>query len=212
MHGSKRCRLHGGKSLSGPASGTWKHGLYSRVLPTGLAAHYERARRNPALVTLTDQITLVDARLSQLLEKLAERDAPGAWRRLGEVSAGIQQAFEDFRAAQSIGSADRAARILAALERLDLLIPQLGEVVRAGATDAEAWKPINEQLSMRRKLVDSEVRRRKDLHEMLSRERALSMIAFIAESVSRHVVDVDQKQAVVNDMRRLLDGGPTPTR
>ena len=29
-NGSGRCKLHGGASLRGPASGRWKHGRYSR--------------------------------------------------------------------------------------------------------------------------------------------------------------------------------------
>jgi hypothetical protein len=35
--GSTRCRYHGGHSCRGAASGTWKHGRYSKYLPTGLA-------------------------------------------------------------------------------------------------------------------------------------------------------------------------------
>ena len=45
MWPSGRCRMHGGKSPTGFASATHKHGWYSTHLPTRLAAAF-RARRD----------------------------------------------------------------------------------------------------------------------------------------------------------------------
>ena len=70
LTGTTRCRLHGGQSLAGPANGNWKHGMYSTVLHGALGAHYATARQNPALVALTEQIALVDAKVFEPFEQV----------------------------------------------------------------------------------------------------------------------------------------------
>ena len=68
-----RCRMHGGKSYWGVSSPTYKHGLYSRYLPTYLSAIY---RLSPWL--------------SQLLEYRPQREAVRvalAYRNEGEEVA-----------------------------------------------------------------------------------------------------------------------------
>ena len=72
LTGKTRCALHGGKSLAGPAHGNWKHGMYSTVLPGALGTHYATARQNPALVALSEQIALVDAKVFELFEQVRD--------------------------------------------------------------------------------------------------------------------------------------------
>ena len=80
----------------------------------------------------------------------------------------------------------------------------LGTVARQGAEQGKAWGVISDQLHLRRRLVDSEVRRQKAAHDTLTQDRALAMLAYIAQSVARHVTDPTAKQAVVDDMRKLI--------
>src|SRR4051794_17890811 len=65
--GRTRCRAHGGASLRGAASATFKTGRRGRFLPRRLRERYEQALDDPTMLELRDEIALVDARLSDLL-------------------------------------------------------------------------------------------------------------------------------------------------
>lgn len=67
LAGRTRCRLHGGASLIGVESRTYRHGRYSKALPPDMATRYRASRRDPALLTLRDEIALLDARTTGLL-------------------------------------------------------------------------------------------------------------------------------------------------
>ena len=93
LTGKTRCALHGGKSLAGPANGNWKHGMYSTVLPGALGTHYATARQNPALVALTEQIALVDAKVFELFEQVQQGESPAAWTQVLELASAPQTPF-----------------------------------------------------------------------------------------------------------------------
>src|SRR5829696_9207702 len=74
MHGRHLCATHGVKTPRGLAAPNWRHGRYSKALPVGLQAAYERARTNPELIALRDELALLDTRLEQLIGGLAHGD------------------------------------------------------------------------------------------------------------------------------------------
>ena len=54
-----RCRGHGGRTPSGPASPHWKAGKHSRVLrDLGLSERYDALRTHPELAELRDEVAL----------------------------------------------------------------------------------------------------------------------------------------------------------
>src|SRR5690349_13713695 len=77
-----RCRLHGGKTPSGIASPQYKTGRYSRVLPTRLQSRYDAARTDAALLELRDDISLLDARLEDLLSRVDTGESGVLWASL----------------------------------------------------------------------------------------------------------------------------------
>ena len=201
LTGKTRCALHGGKSLAGPANGNWKHGMYSTVLHGALGTHYATARQNPALVALTEQIALVDAKVFELFEQVQQGESPAAWTRVLELAAAQEAALEAFATARRSANGPAMSQALRALTEA---VATLGTVARQGAEQGKAWGVISDQLHLRRRLVDSEVRRQKAAHDTLTQDRALAMLAYIAQSVARHVTDPTAKQAVVDDMRKLI--------
>lgn len=81
--------MHGGTSLSGAASPTFKTGRYSKSLPAQLAARYHEALTDRDLLALRDEIGLVDAHVGELLESFQDDpDDPDTWER---IIAGIEQ-------------------------------------------------------------------------------------------------------------------------
>lgn len=69
--GSAKCRYHGGKSLRGASSATFKTGRHSKFLPERLASRYEAALADKDLLSLRDEIALIDSRIFGLLPNAA---------------------------------------------------------------------------------------------------------------------------------------------
>lgn len=207
--GRKRCKFHGGRSLQGIASPTWKHGKYSKfrpLLPTGLAKHFDEARR--AELGLVDEIALVDARVMELLEQMRDgAPPPEAWTRVGELGRDLLQAYDDFVAARRAVPA-RVNDMMAAFKRLHDGLVALVQLGTHGVEATRAWKSVMDQLYLKHKLVGTEVRRRRAEHEALSRQRALELFAFVGEVIVRRVTDPQTKQGILDDLRPLLMPAP----
>jgi len=67
MHGRNVCRAHGGATPRGIASPHYKHGRWSKDVPTQLACRYEEARQDSELLSLRDEIALIDCQISTVL-------------------------------------------------------------------------------------------------------------------------------------------------
>lgn len=67
MIGKTVCHMHGGKTRGGMASPVLKHGRYSKFLPTHLMERYQESLNDSDLLSLREEIALIDARLSELL-------------------------------------------------------------------------------------------------------------------------------------------------
>ena len=65
-----RCRIHGGLSPKGTASARWKHGRYSRYLPKGIADAYKRAEAGPELLSLREDVAVLDALQADALRSM----------------------------------------------------------------------------------------------------------------------------------------------
>ena len=81
--GREVCRLHGGATPRGIDSPHFKHGRYSKAMPDRLIEKYETARNDPDLITMRDDIALIDARIMDQLE-LAEAD-PVIWEGITDL-------------------------------------------------------------------------------------------------------------------------------
>lgn len=206
LEGKTRCKLHGGASLSGPNHANWKHGKYDGTLPSGLAKHYSAARANADLVAHTEEIALVDAKIFEDFEKLATGESPGAWNLVAAIGEDLRDSLADFNAARR--QAD-GLTMTTALQGIGKSIDRLLEVATKGVDQGRAWNGIVSNIQLRRKLVDSEVRRQKAAHDVITKHRALALIAFITQSVLRHVKDQDAKRAIVDDIRLVMAGKDT---
>lgn len=70
MKGKNVCYIHGGKSPSGMASGTFKDGRYSKDLPTRLLSGYLEARHDPEILNLRDELAMYRVNLRELAQQL----------------------------------------------------------------------------------------------------------------------------------------------
>lgn len=183
-----RCRLHGGLSLGGIASPTFKTGKYSRVLPARLTGRYEEAVADPALLELKSEIALMDARLADLLSRVDTGESGALWGQLIEARGDLLLAR-------------RANDPIKQAEALNLIL----ELISRGHADYRAWAEVGSVLEQRRKLTESETRRLKDAQQTLTVEKAMLLIGAIGGIIKAHVQDRAQLAAISRDISALVD-------
>ncbi len=182
-----RCHYHGGKSLGGLASPTFKHGRYSRVLPARLAARYDEATTDPALLELRADVALLDARLADVLSRVDTGESGALWTTL-------QNHRRDVLAAKRVG--DSVAQAVA----LNALLETVGQ----GHADYRAWQEIGALLEQRRKLVESERKRLVEMQQTLTVERAMLLIGAISGVIKAHVHDRTTLAAIGRDIESII--------
>lgn len=190
VNGTSKCRYHGGASLIGAASPSFKHGRYSRHLPTRLAARYAEALADPQLLELRDEIALVGTRQSELLTHLDSGMSLQRWR-------AAQAAYGDLMGA--VRSKDSKA--------LQAAIVALGDALGEGANDYAVWQAVIELTEQRRKLVESEHKRLVAMQQMLSVEQTMTLIAQLAESIRKHVSDPTTLAGITAEFARIIRTG-----
>lgn len=196
-NGSGRCPKHGGRALRGAESGTFVHGRYSRYVPVRLLARLGEARADPELLSLREDIALVDARVGELLERVESGESARAWAQLRK----IWKDFERFRAAGNVPKMQ---------EMLELLAEPLGR----GLTDHDAWAEIGLHLDRRQRLVEAQQRYLERIQATLTVEEAMSMLGTILDVLRRHVTDQATLDAIGADLEQLvtLDAVPLAAR
>lgn len=183
--GRTRCKLHGGLTPQGVESPHFVNGRRSRSLPTRLAAHYEDARRSPDLVQLRDDLAVMDALLTETLETL--KDGSGEWK-------AARDAFDRVRQCMKAKDLTGAAAGMS----------DLGAVLDGSIAGMEARHRIADLVMVKRKLVDSEVKRAKTLFEMMSAEQAMVLVAALSAAVQEEVPDVRVQARIDAKFQRLL--------
>jgi hypothetical protein len=192
INGTSKCRFHGGASLIGIASPTFKTGRYSKHLPTRLAAKYAEALADPDLLALRDEIALIHTRQTELLEHL---DTGLALRRWKDAQAAYGEARAAIAGKDSVG--------------FQVAMVALGDALNAGMGDYAIWQEIVEMTEQRRRLVESEHKRLVNMQQMISTERAMALLAVITDTIRRHVSDPSALAAIAAELRQftVIDAG-----
>lgn len=187
MMGRDVCYHHGGKSKVGAEVSTFKHGRYSKSLPERLAARYEEAASDPELLSLRDDVALLDARLSELLARTKTGESAVAWALVGKALKNLQRA-------EAGGKPDRKREARFALE----------DAIQRGGADIEVWTEIGAHLERRRKLTESERKRLIDMEQMVRADQAMSFVAAVVASVRANVEDPRILAAISADISAIV--------
>ena len=183
----ERCRLHGGNSAIGFASGQWKHGRYSKHMPNRLLPDYMDAVRDKNLLALRHDIALVDTRMNDLIGRIDIGDSGSIW----------EKAKEEFRSFRVATAHNDGAAVRLHLNELDKLLDQ-------GLQDFSIWQDIMRLLEHRRKLVETEMRRLDRLHQFMTAEEAQALMLAVGEAIKRHVKDTQVLGEISRDLGRLM--------
>jgi len=153
-----------------------------------LGERFLASQSDPDLLNLNAEISLMDARLGDLLKRVDSGESGELWKQL-------KATYKDLEDAQRVG--DEVASVLA--------MDALKQLITRGAMDYEAWSDVRILVEQRRKLVESEGRRRKDMQDMITSEKAMLLVTSLVETVRRHVSDRDTLAAISTDLARLLE-------
>jgi len=163
-------------------------------MPAGLRETYEAFAQDPDLVSLRDDIAVLDARIAELLQSTAEIPTVKMWKNLLGIANDLQT--EEARQDPDL---------------LLALTDELIEQVEQGIEATSAWSDVVDLIEQRRKLVDTESRRTHRDDTSLSAEQAALLVTRMADTVLR-VFDryevPDDAQAEITDATYELLGPP----
>jgi hypothetical protein len=182
-----RCHLHGGKSLKGPASGTYQGKGYSKYFPSKkLGEIFARSFEDPDLTRLRKDLAIVETRLVELIQSLESEQSGTLWTQ-------IRKKHRELRRSKP-GSAKSAK-----------LLREIGGLIERGSSDHFIWKEIGEQIELRRRLLDSETKRVLAAHQVMTAEEVRMLIDAVGNLIREHVKDRQSLQKISEGLVQFID-------
>lgn len=166
------CSIHGGKTPRGFALPQTTHGRHSRNLPTRLNERYHASRNDPDLLNLSDEIALTDAFIEDARRGMDHGES-------GRLFTELKASWDDLTVAQRAKDSVAVSRA----------IGEIGALIRQGIASYAARNEAADLIERRRKLVDSESKRRLQMQDSITSEKAMLLIAALLDSVVMHVSD-----------------------
>lgn len=201
LKGKRRCAIHGGKSLAGFNSPSFKHGRYSSILPTDLRKRYEASKRDPELLTHEPEIRLLDVHLHALVNDVVNA-------RPKDNSAELRVLWTEMEKAQSAGD----------MPLMKAKLDEVGRIIMEENHEKQNWEEVREVLELRRKVLESETKRIKETSHSMGAEQLLAIIEYIVdvlrESVIKYADRIVSQQIltkVTADLRGLVSKPSNPS-
>jgi len=195
---SQYCRYHGGLNLKGIAHPNFKSGKYSIYLPDKLVAKYEDARADIDLLSLRDELALLDARIGDILEKIRDKQTVDLW---GSLSIELDSLEDSYMANDQVQIGNEIAGIR--------------DLIKKGVEAEKGWAEIYTVVEGRRRVAETERKRLVEMNQMISSERAMVLLASILDVIKRNVKDGQTLSRIANEIRQLASrsvsgvSGPT---
>lgn len=184
--GREVCRYHGGLTPRGIAHPNFKHGRYSKSLPTRLAAQYQASINDPELLKLDDEIALVEARIHELLKRLDENQSRALWSDLSNAYRQIREAIKIGQKDLLIEGINRIESILAKRERYEL------------------WDELYKVVDVKRRLVESRRLHLIQEQQIISAEQAMALVSALLESINRAVPDRSVRAKIEHEFAAII--------
>jgi hypothetical protein len=186
--GRGRCKFHGGATPRGVAHPRYAGRAYSRDLPTKYADRMRNADEDTDLVSLKAELSLLDARMGELLGKTGSGEGPTAWKVVELTVHKLQHALDTKNGADAATAMDK-----------------LRDAMQNARSEAEAWGELYGVIELRRKTADAERRREADLQANLNYKQAQTLIGAIIGAVLDEAGE-EISMRVGNRIALLLEG------
>ncbi len=180
--GKRVCRYHGGRSKGGVEAPNYKHGRNSKY--KALGERIDHALSNPDILSLRPEIALLDVRLSELVENLAETNLT----RSEMIETGRM--------------AGRVQGLIEAGESPDVISTEtvkLCERVVAAASSARDWQEIGSTMERRRRMVQTEQRVLEKERYMIPIDEAAGLVSALLSSVLANVPEPERRERIQRD-------------
>ncbi|MDH5664670.1 MAG: hypothetical protein OEY10_00030 [Nitrosopumilus sp.] len=182
--GRNVCRLHGGESLAGgPSHPSFKHGKYSKFLPKRLLENYETALNDTELLTLRNEIGLIDSRLIELFGSLDVGESGALWQEL-------QRSVKKYKAENE--------------NALDTELERIFSIVNDGYKDYKVWQEVYLVAEQRKKLVESERKRYVEMGQIITTTQASTLMAHIVNVIKDNVNDTSTLENIATGLTGLM--------
>lgn len=173
------CKYHGGLTPRGRDSIHWKHGKYSKHLPSKVIPRYEAALGDPELMSLRHDIAVTEARLTELMEKIDSGEAGEVWDNLRKAGGKFDKAYKS-------GDSDALLKAVEIIRGL----------VSTGCDEYTAYREIQSAQEHRRRMTETENKMLISKQQMISTEQFMQVVQVILEVIQRHVNHfIPEKQA-----------------
>jgi hypothetical protein len=159
-------------------------------LPQSVADRYREALNDDELLSMRDEVALLDTRLGELAQELEVGDSQELW-------SALQITYEGMIDAHAKGRTRDMAQALV----------NIGNLIEQGADKWSTWQAICDLMEQRRKLVESERRRLVDLQQYITAERAMLLITAVVKIVARHIDDRKTLRLISADIGELTTAG-----
>lgn len=178
-------KSHGGSSPKGMAGSNFKHGRYSKYLPTRYRQKYEEAMEDPDILELLPEIHLLDMRIKELFEQMGEDDPIG---RLAQA----RDSFRELSAAMSAGNTDK---LMISLDALDSILnkPNEPDVI---------WSKIQGLIAQIQRVKESQIKKEQKTDLNLN-EGAMLLLSALESVIRLHVRDQDVINRMIADLEAI---------
>jgi len=178
--------MHGGRSPRGLASPLTKTGRYSRDLPTRVAARYETALADPELLSVRDDIALLQGAITDIMAEIRYAEArPDLDAILGSVER-ISTEWQGWD-----------------WTRMQAELDQLKEAIVGRRSQRTAMREVRELIKEKAALVSQENRLLADRQQLISVEQFLLGMRALGAAVRRLVDDPATLRSIDAEFRRL---------
>lgn len=204
MEGRTRCYHHGGKSLRGVEHYNWKggrKGMVASLLPGHLAEAFKALVEDPDLLALDADLAIADLQQRELLVALRQGADPM------QALRDVREHLADLHTAAAEGDLERLAEVAQAI----------ADAVERGSVQADTLDRLARVSERRRKLADTERKRRESMQAYISAEEARAynsmVISLITTTASEVLQSADARTFLARFLERIaLLNGQGPSR
>ncbi len=207
-------------------------GRYESCLPKGLLEQYRASQSDEELLALRECVSLIDARLADMLRRVKSGESGRRWRALlravkdlppsplpkgqGEsdgtcsaVQYPTEVGYAEGRSKDRSDGTDPelVADCSRALRVREEAIGKIVRLCREGAADYAAWDEVRDLMEQRRRLVATEQRRLTAMSRILTAEQAVGLLGSVLEVIKRHVQDSGTLYDIAREFGELVDAG-----
>jgi len=202
--GRNRCKFHGGRFKRGPESHRWKQGVRKgaapsrfKRIPEQLAERMEEADKDPKLLGFRRDITLLEARIVELVGRLSTTESGKTWEVALDCWKDIKSAMESLLAAMQAKDQVAVSEKMVSLRSLilDRKSP-MNRILLRGNHDEQTWGDISGMVEQKAKMAEREHKRLIDLQQIVTVDQAMMLMGALMASVNRHVTDPDVRRRV----------------